>query len=37
MHPRLLAQTMRGLAPSTPAADPSGRAASPLHPVAQTL
>jgi len=37
MHPRLLAQTMRGLAPSTPAADASGRAASPLHPVAQTF
>ena len=34
MHPRLLAQTMRGLAPSTPVADASGRAVSPLHTVA---
>jgi chemotaxis protein MotA len=34
MHPRLLAQTMRGLAPSTAVADASGRAASPLHAVA---
>ena len=31
MHPRLLAQTMRGMAPATPAVDASGRMASPLH------
>jgi chemotaxis protein MotA len=31
MHPRLLAQTMRGMAPATPAVDASGRLASPLH------
>jgi len=33
MHPRLLAQTMRGLAPVVPAVDASGRVASPLHVV----
>jgi hypothetical protein len=33
MHPRLLAQTMRGMAPSVPAVDKSGRLASPLHVV----
>ena len=33
MHPRLLAQTMRGLAPSAPAVDASARAATPLHAV----
>ena len=31
MHPRLLAQTMRGMAPAVPAVDASGRMASPLH------
>jgi chemotaxis protein MotA len=31
MHPRLLAQTMRGMSPSVPAVDPSGRVASALH------
>ena len=33
MHPRLLAQTMRGLAPVVPVVDASGRIASPLHVV----
>jgi chemotaxis protein MotA len=33
MHPRLLAQTMRGMAPSTPGLDASGRVASPLRAV----
>jgi chemotaxis protein MotA len=33
MHPRLLAQTMRGLAPAAPALDGSGRVGSPLHAV----
>jgi chemotaxis protein MotA len=33
MHPRLLAQTMRGMAPSAPVVDASGRMASPLHVV----
>jgi chemotaxis protein MotA len=33
MHPRLLAQTMRGMTPMVPAVDPSGRMASPLHVV----
>lgn len=33
MHPRLIAQTMRGLAPSTQAADGQGRTASPLRAV----
>jgi chemotaxis protein MotA len=33
MHPRLLAQTMRGLTPAVPAVDASGRLASPLHVV----
>lgn len=38
MHPRLLAQTMRGMTPAVPAVDTSGRLASPLHVVnAQTL
>jgi len=39
MHPRLLAQTMRGLAPSMTVAETASRAASPLHAVAsaQTL
>ena len=31
MHPRLLAQTMRGMAPAVPAVDASGRVASALH------
>jgi len=31
MHPRLLAQTMRGMAPAAPAVDASGRMATPLH------
>jgi chemotaxis protein MotA len=31
MHPRLLAQTMRGMTPAAPAVDASGRVASPLH------
>jgi chemotaxis protein MotA len=31
MHPRLLAQTMRGMAPAVPAVDAAGRMASPLH------
>jgi len=31
MHPRLLAQTMRGMTPAVPAVDASGRVASPLH------
>jgi len=34
MHPRLLAQTMRGLAPSMTVAETATRAASPLHAVA---
>lgn len=33
MHPRLLAQTMRGMTPAVPAVDTSGRLASPLHVV----
>lgn len=33
MHPRLLAQTMRGMAPVAPAIDRAARAASPLHAV----
>ena len=31
MHPRLLAQTMRGMSPAVPAVDASGRVASALH------
>ena len=31
MHPRLLAQTMRGIAPAVPAVDATGRMASALH------
>jgi chemotaxis protein MotA len=31
MHPRLLAQTMRGIAPAVPAVDAAGRMASALH------
>ena len=33
MHPRLLAQTMRGMAPVAPGLAPHGRTASPLHAV----
>ena len=33
MHPRLIAQTMRGMTPAVPAVDKSGRLASPLHVV----
>ena len=33
MHPRLLAQTMRGMAPVAAGADAPARAASPLHAV----
>jgi hypothetical protein len=33
MHPRLLAQTMRGMTPVAPGIDTPARAASPLHVV----
>jgi len=36
IHPRLMAQAMRGLAPFTPVVDASRRPASPLHAVAST-